>query len=163
MQIYLASPTGFSHEHKAYRDRVRAKLVALGHVVVDPWAMDFSTLFQNVGSLTYEERLKYNRWAGDFIARANYTALVGCDVVLGLLDGTEPDSGTVAECCFAAGLSKVVYGLRTDWRDSGDMPGIPINLQVLFFIEATGGKLFRSVEEVAIPLTFPFRYATVQA
>ncbi len=107
--------------------------------------------------MKYDQRLAYNRWAGDFIGRANYTALLNCEVVFGLLDGTEPDSGTVGEVCFGAGTSKVCYGLRTDWRDSGDMPGIAINLQVIFFIEASGGKLFRSIEDIAIPLTFPWQ------
>ncbi len=36
MRVYLASPTGFSPEMKDYRDRVKAKLRALGHEVVDP-------------------------------------------------------------------------------------------------------------------------------
>ena len=155
MRVYLASPTGFSPEMKDYRDRVKAKLRALGHEVLDPWDTDFSRLFEGVATLGYEQRLKYNRWAGDFIGRANYTALVNSEAVLGILDGTEPDAGTVGEVCFGAGISKVCYGLRTDFRDSGDMPGIPINLQVMFFIEASGGRLFRSIEDIAIPLTFP--------
>lgn len=161
MRIYLASPTGFSPGHKPYRDLVKARLAAFGHVVVDPWDTDFSDLFRNVETMTYEQRLSYNRWAGDYIGRSNYTALMSCDAILGILDGTEPDSGTVAEVAFGAGTSKVVYGLRTDFRDSGDMAGIPINLQVLFFIEASGGKLFRSVDETNIPLNFPSRIAKV--
>ena len=163
MRIYLASPTGFSSEHKTYRDRVKARLVALGHDVADPWDANYSALFQDMDDFGHKERLSYNRWAGDVIARANHDTLVGCDVVLGILDGTEPDSGTVSEVAFGAGIGKVAYGLRTDFRDCGDMAGIPINLQVLYFIEASGGKLFRTVEEVDIPLTFPFPYATVKA
>ena len=163
MRIYLASPTGFSPEHKTYRDRVKARLVALGHVVVDPWDEDFSMLFRLDEKMSYDARLRYNRWVGDHIARKNHDALQSCEVVLGLLDGTEPDSGTVAECAFGAGVGKVVYGLRTDWRDSGDMSGIPINLQVLYFIETSGGKLFRTVDEVSIPLTFPWAHDKVGA
>ncbi len=163
MRIYLASPTGFSPGHKPYRDQVKAKLKALGHEVADPWDADYSALFADVEDFGHKERLSYNRWAGDVIARANHDMLDDCDVVLGLLDGTEPDSGTVAECAFGAGIGKVVYGLRTDFRDCGDMAGIPINLQVLYFIEASGGKLFRNIDEVDIPLTFPWQVGKVKA
>lgn len=42
-------------------------------------------------------------------------------------------------------------GLRTDLRDSGDFVGVAINLQVLHFIERSGGRLFRRLEEVELP------------
>ncbi len=70
-----------------------------------------------------------------------------CDVVLGVLDGPELDSGTVSEVGFAAGLGKKCYGLRTDFRNSGDFDGIPINLQALYWIESSGGKLFRRIRD----------------
>jgi hypothetical protein len=37
--------------------------------------------------------------------------------------------------------------LGTDWRDSGEF-GLPVNLQVLHFIEKSRGSLFRSIEEI---------------
>nr|WP_237671456.1 nucleoside 2-deoxyribosyltransferase [Desulfomonile tiedjei] len=57
------------------------------------------------------------------------------NAILGVLDGTEIDSGTACEIGFAAGLGKRCYGLRTDFRDLGDFEGLPINLQVLYFIK----------------------------
>ena len=72
-----------------------------------------------------------------------------CDIVLGVLDGLELDSGTVSEIGFAAALGKKCYGLRTDFRNSGDFEGIPINLQVLYFIESSGGKLFRTIDAIS--------------
>ncbi len=71
-----------------------------------------------------------------------------CDILLGVLDGPELDSGTVSEIGFAAGLGKKCYGLRTDFRNCGEFDGVPVNLQVLYWIEASGGRLFRSIEEV---------------
>jgi nucleoside 2-deoxyribosyltransferase len=62
----------------------------------------------------------------------------------------EPDSGTVAEVAFAAGLNKKVFGIRTDFRDCGDLPGVALNLQVLFFIENAGGCLYRSVKDITL-------------
>ncbi len=64
-----------------------------------------------------------------------------------VLDGAEIDSGTALEIGFAVGIGRRSYGLRTDWRDSGEF-GLPLNLQVLHFIERSGGKLFRSIEEI---------------
>ncbi len=72
-----------------------------------------------------------------------------CDVVLGVLDGLELDSGTVSEMGFAAALGKKCYGLRTDFRNGGDFDGIPINLQALYWIESSGGKLFRRISEIS--------------
>lgn len=154
MRVYLASPTGFTPEHKSYRDAVKAKLTSLGHTVVDPWDHDYSEALKEVEDFGFNERMSYNRWLGRAIGKTNYEDLVSADVVLGILDGTEPDSGTVGEVCYGAGRGKVVYGLRTDFRDSGDMAGIPLNLQVLYFIEQSGGKLFRAIEDIDIPLTF---------
>ena len=71
-----------------------------------------------------------------------------CDAVLGVLDGAELDSGTVSEIGFAAGIGKKCYGLRTDFRDCGDFDGIPINLQVLYWIESSGGRLFRRIDDI---------------
>jgi nucleoside 2-deoxyribosyltransferase len=57
-----------------------------------------------------------------------------CDVVLGVVDGPEVASGTASEIDFAAALGKTCYGLRTDFRNSGDFYGIPANLQVPYWI-----------------------------
>ena len=67
-----------------------------------------------------------------------------------VLDGTEPDSGTVSELGFGAGIGKKCFGLRTDFRDSGDLPGLALNLQVLYFIEYSGGRLFRRIEDIEL-------------
>jgi nucleoside 2-deoxyribosyltransferase len=72
------------------------------------------------------------------------------DVVFAILDGAEVDSGTASEVGFGSALGKRCNGLRTDIRDSGDFHGVPLNLQVLHFIERTGGKLFRRTEDIVI-------------
>jgi len=70
--------------------------------------------------------------------------------LLAVLDWTEPDSGTVAELRYAAGKGKRCYRLRTDLRDSADLPGLALNLQVLYFITSSGGSLFRSISQIVI-------------
>ena len=82
------------------------------------------------------------------IGKANEEAIRASDIVVGVLDGAELDSGAVSEIGFAAALGKKCYGLRTDFRNSGDFDGIPINLQVLYWIESSGGKLFRLISEI---------------
>jgi len=47
-------------------------------------------------------------------------------------------------------LGKKWYGLRTDFRDCADFDVVPINLQVLYFIESSGGKLFRRIGDVIL-------------
>ena len=53
------------------------------------------------------------------IGKANEEMIRSCDIVLGVLDGPELDSGTASEIGFAAALGKRCYGLRTDFRDCG--------------------------------------------
>lgn len=48
----------------------------------------------------------------------------------------------------SAALGKRHYGLRTDFWNFGDFDGIPINLQLLWWIESSGGRLFRRIEEI---------------
>ena len=78
----------------------------------------------------------------------NEQALRKADMLLAVLDGMEPDSGTCSELGFACALGKVCHGLRTDLRDAGDFSGLPINLQLLCWIGSSGGSLLRSLQEV---------------
>ena len=82
------------------------------------------------------------------IGRMSQKAIRDTDLILGILGGAELDSGTVCEIGFAAGIGKRCYGLRTDFRDLGDFEGLPLNLQVLYFIESSGGKLFRTIKDI---------------
>ena len=50
-------------------------------------------------------------------------AIDRCDAVVAILDGPDSDSGTCVEIGYAAGESKPIIGVRTDFRD-GDIHGI---------------------------------------
>ena len=82
------------------------------------------------------------------IGKVNEEMIRPGDTVLGVMGGPELDSGTASEIGFAAALGKKCYGLRTDFRNSEDFDGIPVNLQVLCWIESSGGRLFRRIEEI---------------
>jgi nucleoside 2-deoxyribosyltransferase len=151
MLIYLASPLGFSPEHAAYLAKITAALTAQGHAVQCPWSYDWTNKINDCFGIdsVVSQYHAFNKLAFE-IGHENWLNINRVDYVFAVLDGTEPDSGTVAELGYAAGLGKTVYGLRTDLRNTGDFPGVPINLQVLFFIENSGGQLFRSISEIRI-------------
>ena len=65
------------------------------------------------------------------IRDADFELLLNCDVIVANFDGTDLDSGTVVEFCFAKMLDMPAVLLRTDFRNSGDatLPdGEPWNL-----------------------------------
>lgn len=66
--------------------------------------------------------------------------------MLALLDGPDVDSGTAAEVGYASTRIPVV-GLRTDIRPAGDNEGVTVNLQVEYFIERSGGAVYRDLAQ----------------
>jgi nucleoside 2-deoxyribosyltransferase len=151
LSVYLASPLGFSPEWKSYRDKIKQRLHEIGCSVLDPWDPKFHTPIQYAHTIQdWSARVAAFKEIAAQIGRANEDMIRVCDIVLGVLDGPELDSGTASEIGFAAALGKRCYGLRTDFRDSGDFDGIPINLQVLYWIESSGGRLFRRIDEILL-------------
>jgi nucleoside 2-deoxyribosyltransferase len=151
-RIYLASPLGFSPETLPYLQRIKACLTTLGFDLFDPWDQSQCTVaIQEAFAIAdFEARAAAFRRIAAGIGRLNEEGIRGSDILLAVLDGAEVDSGTASEVGFAAALGKRCYGLRTDLRDCGDFVGVPLNLQVLHFIEGSGGQLFRSIEEIQI-------------
>jgi len=150
LTVYLASPLGFSSEWKTYKDKIKRRLNELGHSVFDPWDQPFRPTIEEASTIEDgSARVAAFKAIATRIGKANEDMIRACDIVLGVLDGLELDSGTVSEIGFGAGQGKKCYGLRTDFRNSGDFDGIPINLQVLYFIESSGGKLFRTIDAIS--------------
>ena len=83
------------------------------------------------------------------IARQNHEYLMKADGVLAVLDGCDVDSGTASEigCAFAAG-GKVINGYRGDFRRTGENDGCLVNLQVQYWIEASGGSIYTRLEDL---------------
>ncbi|AFM23334.1 nucleoside 2-deoxyribosyltransferase [Desulfomonile tiedjei] len=151
-KVYLASPLGFSPELKSYRDEIKSRLSELGCAVLDPWEGPFRPAIEEASEVQdWSARTAAFKQIATQIGKANEEMIRCCDLVLGVLDGSEVDSGTASEIGFAAALGKKCYGLRTDFRNCGDFDGIPINLQVLYWIESSGGRLFGRIEEISLP------------
>ena len=130
-RCYIASPLGFTEAGRYYQREVF--LPALARVVepVDPW--ELATEKEAADALE--------------IARRNADAIRSCTMLAALLDGQEPDAGTVAEVGFAAALGLRCFGLRSDFRQSGE-PGVSVNLQVEGFIVESGGAVVSTLEEL---------------
>lgn len=149
MRIYLASPLGFAESTRAFMDQLIARLRS--HVeVVNPWDDHrFDDDFARLPSLRdVEERRRLLARINHEIGRANEERIRSCDAVVAVLDGVDVDSGTAAEVGFAYGLGKRAYGLRTDFRMTGDNEAAGVNLQVRYFIESSGGRYCTSMEEL---------------
>jgi nucleoside 2-deoxyribosyltransferase len=144
-RCYVASPLGFDEGGRHYYREVY--LPALGHVVspIDPW------------TLTSESEIREAKAAGKQremmleIGRRNSRAIRTSEILVALLEGQEPDSGTVAELGYAAGLGKRCFGLRSDLRQAGE-EGVAVNLQVETFVIASGGVIAKSLPDLLAAL-----------
>ena len=70
------------------------------------------------------------------IRDADFELLLSCDIIVANFDGTDLDSGTVVEFCFAKMVDMPALLLRTDFRNSGDhtLPdGEPWNLMCSYY------------------------------
>jgi len=150
-KLYLASPLGFSPENTSYLNQIKEALTSQGFEIFDPWEQkQFAGKIANAGRESdYPARVAAFAQIAREIGACNEEGIRWADTLLAVLDGAEVDSGTAAEVGFACALGKACYGLRTDLRDSGDFIGLPINLQILHFIEKSGGRMFRSIAELS--------------
>jgi len=150
--VYLASPLGFSPEKRPYLDKIKQALVSQGVTVFCPWEQTTfnDAIDQSHTIADHDQRVETFWQIASGIGEINENGIRSCDVLLAVLDGAEVDSGTASELGFASALGKTCYGLRTDKRNCGDFVGLPINLQLMRWIERSGGRLFRSIEEIRI-------------
>ena len=141
-KIYMAGPLGFTESGRLYHETVLVPAVrAAGFEPLDPWEIDpeLQAVFAlPVGSAERRTRLpEVNRAIGARNARL----IDECAAVLAVLDGNDVDSGTAAEIGYAAAVHKPVVGLRCDHRVTGDNEATLVNLQVEWFVIASGGCL----------------------
>lgn len=114
--------------------------------VTNPWddqrfADDFAQIADLDSVADRNARLKaINRELG----RTNAASIDAAHGLFAVLDGVDVDSGTASEIGYAAARGKFVCGLRTDFRLAGDNEGSIVNLQVQYFIEASGGTIVRT-------------------
>lgn len=152
--LYLASPLGFSENGRIALVECLRRIRATGWQVVDPWELsaDFPEKAARGAHLEDVAQAEYFDALVREVGARNEDAIRDVDLVLAVLDGPDIDSGVAAEIGFARAIGKPVVGYRGDFRSAGEAPGIIVNLQVQHFIAATGGKIVRSLEEMAAVL-----------
>ena len=150
MKIYVASPLGFADSGREFYDgRLLPALRRAGHVVIDPWRLPSGA------AVARARRRPYGRARRDAFAAANADAARGnqraidrADAVVAVLDGVDVDSGTAAEIGYAFARGKPIVGYRSDVRLAGDNEGAIVNLQVEYFIRASGGTIVTRLADV---------------
>jgi nucleoside 2-deoxyribosyltransferase len=148
MRVYMAGPLGFSEGGRLFHARIIALLTELGHSVLDPWAFDPARIAA-VAAMPYGETRR-EAWSKlNFeIGKKNIELVDQSDAVLAVLDGVDVDSGTAAEIGYAYARQKFILGYRGDFRLAGDNEGSIVNLQVEYFILASGGKIVASLPDL---------------
>jgi nucleoside 2-deoxyribosyltransferase len=162
MKIYLAGPLGFSEAGREYHSRtIIPAITALGHQVLDPWALTDSNKIRTVSQLPYglKKRKAWRRLNAE-IGVNNKNAIDAANAVFAVLDGVDVDSGTAAEIGYAYALGKPILGYRGDFRLSADNEGSTVNLQVEFFIRASGGDIITTIDDLPSALEKLFRLST---
>lgn len=155
--LYLAGPRGFSELNKPGTELIEEILLRNFHVVnpfkeTEALGREIGVLNQNLLnskiSTPFSQTQQLFREINHQIGEQNATFIRGVDLMLAVLDGSDVDSGTAAEIGFAFALGKPIWGLRGDIRWSGDNLGGRINLQVEYFIRASGGKILFSLADL---------------
>jgi nucleoside 2-deoxyribosyltransferase len=150
VRIYLASPLGFSEAGRHFYTTTLIPFVQrLGFEVLDPWTLTDARRIQAVQGMPYGPA-KRDAWRtlNLEMGATNRAAIDRAHGVVAVLDGTDVDSGTAAEIGYAFARGKFIVGYRGDFRLSADNEGSVVNLQVEYFIRASGGTIVERHEDL---------------
>ncbi|MEH6823257.1 MAG: nucleoside 2-deoxyribosyltransferase [Motiliproteus sp.] len=153
-RIYLASPLGFSEVGRLfYYQQLIPALQQRGFELLDPWQLNDTAELQTALALTdlNAQRRELAR-LNTAIGRINAEAIDRCDWIVANLDGVDVDSGTAAEIGYGFARGKRIFGYRGDFRLSCDNLGSRVNLQVEYFIQASGGEIYTQFEQLLVAL-----------
>ena len=137
MKIYQAGPL-FSEADQAWHRQLKKTLEAAGHEVIWPGELISAADVEAWGKDAPRKIMEIDR-----------DALLSCDAVAALLDGTQVDDGTAWEIGFASARGIPVLGIRTDFRVCGDTRHSVLNAM----IEGSLRSLARTVPELVAHLT----------
>ncbi len=154
MKIYLAGPLGFSEAGRFYQESMLLPTLGrTGHEILNPWKLTDQNEIDAVVAMPYgPARRDAWRRLNSEIGRNNRLAIDRSDIVFAILDGVDVDSGTAAEIGYACAKGKPILGYRGDFRLSADNEGAMVNLQVEYFIRASGGDIVTSLADALAKL-----------
>ncbi len=129
MKIYLAAPL-FSSAERAWNDRLATLLESFGNEVFLP------------------QREEARELTARRIFEVDRNGIDSSDVVVAIMDGPDPDSGTCWECGYAYGKKPIVL-IRTDFRGGGRANLAPYNAMLTESADVHVELPFASVEETS--------------
>lgn len=148
-RIYLAGPLGFSELGRAGQADLTRVLTDLGYDVIDPFALAPTDEIKRITLLpSLDAQREAWRDLNQRIGETNRHAINSCDALLAVLDGQDVDSGTAAEIGYAFARGKPIVGYRGDFRLAADNIGSTVNLQVEYFVVASGGTIIATRSEI---------------
>lgn len=148
-RVYLAGPLGFSEAGRDFHHQAVIPLFKkLSYEILDPWSQTQPGEIEAITAITVEAQrkaawIKFNQR----IAAKNQELIDRADLLFAVLDGQDVDSGTAAEIGYAFARQKRILGYRGDFRLAADNEGALVNLQVEYFIRASGGTIVHSLKE----------------
>jgi nucleoside 2-deoxyribosyltransferase len=116
-KLYFAAPL-FTQAEWCWNAEIARSLRNLGYEVSLPQERAESMLN---GSEAFE---------GQTLFSDNVSGICNAAIVVAILDGADPDSGTCWECGYAYALKRPVIGIRTDLRSGGDDQKSGVNLML---------------------------------
>lgn len=152
LTLYLASPLGFSESGRIALPHVVSTLTATGWTVLDPWADSAHEPPAHPASPHHADTSSAALASLTTACARNEQAIEKSALVVAVLDGPDVDSGVAAEIGFAYARGKTIIGYRGDFRVSGEFAAAIINMQVRYWIEASGGHLAFSLTELQAAL-----------
>lgn len=160
-RIYIAGPLGFSELGRMAQKILCDHVAAAGFIPVDPFALAPAEQIQRINALSSLDSQR-DAWKdlSFHIGHLNSQAIEACDAVVAVLDGPDVDSGTAAEIGYAHARGKMIIGYRGDFRLAADNIGSTVNLQVEYFIKASGGAIASSLADLTHALQTMSRAST---
>lgn len=140
MKLYLAGPLFTQAEQNWLRDlksKIEALAVKAGKEIDVVWPYEL---------VSPEDMEKWKNNAKHEIFALCEKHLRETDVLIALLDGPLVDDGTSWEIGYFYSRrkeSRTIFGIRTDFRSAGDVPGAQVNLM----IDCSCDQIFSSTED----------------
>lgn len=130
-KVYLAAPL-FSEAEREFNEKVVRILKNLHYTVHLPQELDDTKETRGM----QREKIIYE---------SNLAALREADIIVGIIDGADADSGTAWEMGYAAASGKRVIALRTDFRRFSENEAVNLMLEY-------GAEVIHSLHELEVIL-----------
>lgn len=153
--VYLANPLGFSEAGSRFiREVLTPELARQGLELLNPFDLVDPARVNALHAMQAgAARRDAWRMLNAEIGAGNVAAIDRCDAMLAVLDGVDVDSGTASEIGYAFARGKRIVGYRGDFRSAAENEGSIVNLQVEYFVRATGGMIVTKVSDIAAAFT----------